>query len=411
MNLRRLVVTGALGAIVTVCSAAAAPAHAASTASALEPRSLARAQTIRAELDSRYRAMPGHGLAVTEATSTGVVESFALLTPGPPRPALPPGRGRHLVRDLPRRGGLPVPCASFRPPRSRVRSAPARARARASHVPRDVSQRRCSVASHLALHRVRRRARGACARNRCPCRGEGAWRRSQAGAPRVPGADRRSGDAASGLPLDGARADREWTGLVGWRSSVADPDRSDLTNALSTSSSRGTRRRRRALCGTFLASSDRAPGIRPHHDDDREGGGWVSDAPPRGRRSWAYRDATSRDTVSDARITGARAGGDWIPSWAPPSRGSGSLVDDAAVQPTRHGVQESRQRFRTVQPKDRTRQQSQPAFMPGSATTQELRVVVASRPIEELAVSSLVELAPVPRSLTLRQPVHADRGN
>src|SRR4029079_9772776 len=67
---------------------------------------------------------------------------------------------------------------------------------------------------------------------------------------------------------------------------------------------------------------------------------------------------TCCETVSDARITGARAGGDRIPSWAAPSRGSGSLVDDAAVQPTRPGVPLSGQRFRTVQPKDGTRQRT-----------------------------------------------------
>jgi hypothetical protein len=81
MNVGRSLVSGTLGAVVTVCAVAALPAHAASTASALEPRSLARAQTIRAQLDARYRALPGRGLGVTEATSTGVVESFALLTP------------------------------------------------------------------------------------------------------------------------------------------------------------------------------------------------------------------------------------------------------------------------------------------------------------------------------------------
>ena len=38
------------------------------------------AQTIRAELDVRYRAPRRGGLAVTEASSTGVVESFTLVT-------------------------------------------------------------------------------------------------------------------------------------------------------------------------------------------------------------------------------------------------------------------------------------------------------------------------------------------
>ena len=59
---------------------AAATGHASARASALEPRSLERAQTIRGQLDARYRVLRGRGLAVTEATSTGVVESFTLLT-------------------------------------------------------------------------------------------------------------------------------------------------------------------------------------------------------------------------------------------------------------------------------------------------------------------------------------------
>jgi hypothetical protein len=67
--------------MLTIAPAAALPAQASSTAATLEPRSLARAQTIRVQLDSRYRVLPGRGLAVTEATSTGVVESFTLLTP------------------------------------------------------------------------------------------------------------------------------------------------------------------------------------------------------------------------------------------------------------------------------------------------------------------------------------------
>lgn len=116
MNLRRLVVTGALGAIVTVCSAAAAPAHAASTASALEPRSLARAQTIRAELDSRYRAMPGHGLAVTEATSTGVVESFALLTPDLLGLRFLPAEGGIWYAICPVEAACPYPARRFARP-------------------------------------------------------------------------------------------------------------------------------------------------------------------------------------------------------------------------------------------------------------------------------------------------------
>ena len=58
----------------------AAAGSASPVASRLEPRSLARARAIRAQLDARYRVVPGRGLAVTEATSTGVLESFTLLS-------------------------------------------------------------------------------------------------------------------------------------------------------------------------------------------------------------------------------------------------------------------------------------------------------------------------------------------
>jgi hypothetical protein len=59
---------------------ATSTARASSTASELSPQSLRQAQTIRAELDVRYRAPRRGGLAVTEASSTGVVESFTLVT-------------------------------------------------------------------------------------------------------------------------------------------------------------------------------------------------------------------------------------------------------------------------------------------------------------------------------------------
>ena len=81
MKLKRFLVSGAAGAMLAVGAAAAVPAEASSTASALEPRALARAQAIRGQVDARYRVLPGRKLTVTEATSTGVVESFTLLTP------------------------------------------------------------------------------------------------------------------------------------------------------------------------------------------------------------------------------------------------------------------------------------------------------------------------------------------
>jgi hypothetical protein len=68
-------------ALLAVATVTAFPVQASPTTSALEPWSLARAQSIRTQLDARYRVLAGRGLAVIEATSTGVVDSFALLTP------------------------------------------------------------------------------------------------------------------------------------------------------------------------------------------------------------------------------------------------------------------------------------------------------------------------------------------
>src|SRR5512144_3319732 len=59
---------------------AALPLTAAASA---EPAPLALAQTIRAELDARYRLVPGRPLAVTEASTTGVVESLTLFSADP----------------------------------------------------------------------------------------------------------------------------------------------------------------------------------------------------------------------------------------------------------------------------------------------------------------------------------------
>jgi hypothetical protein len=67
-------------ATLAACAVAAVPAHSAATASALDPEALTRARVIRAEINARYRLMPGRKLAVTEATSTGVVESLTLVT-------------------------------------------------------------------------------------------------------------------------------------------------------------------------------------------------------------------------------------------------------------------------------------------------------------------------------------------
>jgi hypothetical protein len=67
-----------LGLVAT--GAAAFTAAAPATASELDPKALARARVIRADVDARYRLVPGRRLAVTEATTTGVVESLTLVS-------------------------------------------------------------------------------------------------------------------------------------------------------------------------------------------------------------------------------------------------------------------------------------------------------------------------------------------
>jgi hypothetical protein len=59
---------------------AAVPVYASPTTSELEPDSLTQAREIRIAVDARYRHVPGRKLAVTEATTTGVVQSVTLIS-------------------------------------------------------------------------------------------------------------------------------------------------------------------------------------------------------------------------------------------------------------------------------------------------------------------------------------------
>ena len=68
----------ALVAALTACATATAAAAASPRASAPEPGTLLRARAIRVQTDARYRRVAG--LAVTEASSTSVIESFTLAT-------------------------------------------------------------------------------------------------------------------------------------------------------------------------------------------------------------------------------------------------------------------------------------------------------------------------------------------
>jgi len=81
VGIRRTLLLAVAGAVIAVGAFAGSSGGATSSVTAIEPASLARARTIRAQIDARYRALGGNALAVTEATSTRVVESFALMTP------------------------------------------------------------------------------------------------------------------------------------------------------------------------------------------------------------------------------------------------------------------------------------------------------------------------------------------
>jgi hypothetical protein len=67
-------------ATLAVGAAAALPAQSVPAAADVEQRTIQRAQAIRADLGAKYRSLPAGRLAVTEATSTAVVESFTLLS-------------------------------------------------------------------------------------------------------------------------------------------------------------------------------------------------------------------------------------------------------------------------------------------------------------------------------------------
>ena len=73
------------------------------------PPALIQAQKIRAQINVRYLAPHGPGLAVTEASSTGVVESFSLLTPGPEGLRVIPADGGIYFAICPRHASCPHP--------------------------------------------------------------------------------------------------------------------------------------------------------------------------------------------------------------------------------------------------------------------------------------------------------------
>jgi hypothetical protein len=94
---------------------AAVPAHSSATTSALQPEALTHAQVIRAEVNARYRLLPGRKLAVTEATSTGVVQSLTLIPDWlePPR-VVPADNGIYFaICSAPAKCPYPVRSAAW----------------------------------------------------------------------------------------------------------------------------------------------------------------------------------------------------------------------------------------------------------------------------------------------------------
>ena len=77
--------------LVTLAAAVATfPAPVSATASTLAPQTLARAAVIRVQISARYRLVPGRKLVVTEATTTGVVQTLTLVTDWLEAPRLVP---------------------------------------------------------------------------------------------------------------------------------------------------------------------------------------------------------------------------------------------------------------------------------------------------------------------------------
>jgi hypothetical protein len=103
----------AIAAVVTLVGAAAASnVVAPAIASRLEPQTLAQARVIRAEVNARYRLAPGRKLAVTEGSTTGVVESLTLVSDLFKAPWVVPADNGIYFALCPARAECPYPARS-----------------------------------------------------------------------------------------------------------------------------------------------------------------------------------------------------------------------------------------------------------------------------------------------------------
>jgi hypothetical protein len=94
-----------------VGTAATLPATAPAT-TGLQPEAIEHAREIRADVNARYRMAPGRKLAVTEASTTGVVDSLTLLTDPFDEPLVVPAENGVYFAICAVRGKCPYPARS-----------------------------------------------------------------------------------------------------------------------------------------------------------------------------------------------------------------------------------------------------------------------------------------------------------
>jgi hypothetical protein len=78
--LRAGLITALVALVVAEAAARTPPAQSRAADPLAEPEALTRAQAIRTDVDARYRRLPGRKLAVTEATTTAILDSLLLLS-------------------------------------------------------------------------------------------------------------------------------------------------------------------------------------------------------------------------------------------------------------------------------------------------------------------------------------------
>jgi hypothetical protein len=94
----------------------ASTAHAAAFEPAPKRDALTHAEKIRLAVDARYRQVPGRKLAVTEATTTSVIESFTLLSADLQETRVVPADNGIYFAICPRAATCPYPATRFARP-------------------------------------------------------------------------------------------------------------------------------------------------------------------------------------------------------------------------------------------------------------------------------------------------------